>query len=111
MVRPEHHSLSRAHVDGGLQRRGSIAYGVEVDVFFEHVPDRALWPRRGGISKGALVVNAGLDPAREEGEGAAGVGEEDLESGVPVEDPGEVGARDGDGGFEGEAEGEGEDVA
>ena len=57
------------------------------------------------------MVHAGLDAAREERQRAARVCEEDLQRGVAVEDAGEVGARDGDGGFEREAEGEGEDVA
>ena len=57
------------------------------------------------------MLAARLDPSGEEGQCPAAVGEEEGESGVAVEDAGEIHACDGDGGFEGEAEGEGEDVA
>ncbi len=58
-----------------------------------------------------VVGDAGGEAGGELGEDAAGVGEEDAEGGVAVEDACEDEARDGGGGLEGKAEGEGEDVS
>lgn len=80
MVGPKHHPVMTTRIDGCLQPRLPINHRVEVDVLLEHVPDI---PDRTGFlaavgGKLALMCDAGLDPAGEEGEGAAGVGEEDL---------------------------------
>lgn len=58
-----------------------------------------------------VVRDAGGEAGGELGEDAAGVGEEDAEGGVAVECAGEDEAGYCGGGFEGEAEREGEDVA
>lgn len=52
-----------------------------------------------------------MDPPRQKGHRAARVRDQDPEARVAVEDAGEEHAREGDGGFHGEAEGEGEHVA
>ncbi len=57
-----------------------------------------------------LVLHAAVDSPGEKGHGAAGVGDEDLEARMAVEDAGEEHAREGDGDFHGEAEGEWEHV-
>lgn len=107
MVGPKHDTIDAAGCfNGGLQARLAINDGVEVDVCMQNVPDGALGPLPVTAvgDELALVGDARLDPPGQEGQGATGVGQQEQQLGVPVEDAGEVHAGDGDGGLEREAE-------
>ena len=120
MIGPKKHPLHTHYIDRGLDPSSRIRHRIEPHIRPQHFiqfPFRGprftacLGAGGGIVEEMSFVPDTAFDPPGEKRRRAARVGEQDLETGEPVEYPAQVHARERYGRFHREAESQREDVA